>query len=278
MGNFSGIIRRMNALAEFLDHFHIDVSRQSQRQTLADLSHAFSRIPYENITKIIRRAEAGSDEKARRTPDEVVNDHIHWGAGGTCFSLTSTLRTMVRDLGWEAEYLLADRRYGQDTHSALLIRVDGTPHLLDPGFLLTKPVPLTMDGTKEIASGGERLLLTPDATGARISLSTVRSDRSVYRLTYKTAPVDDGEFEKAWNASFQWEMMRYPLLARVADSRRSYLRGLMLQVSDVDSVQLRKIPVDELVARITGEFGLHPAVVMRALSLLQMNEIKKEGE
>ena len=268
----------MDALAEFLDHFGIDASRQSQQRTLVEVSRAFSRIPYENITKIIRRAEVGSNEKARRSPDEVIHEHILWGTGGTCFSLTSALRTLVRDLGWEAEYLLADRRYGQDTHSALLIRVDGTPHLLDPGFLLTKPVPLALDGTKEIASGGERLLLTPDATGASISLATVRSGRSVYRLTYKTAPVDDGEFEKAWNASFQWEMMRYPLLARVADSRRSYLRGLMLQVSDVDSVQRRKIPVEELVARITGEFGLHPAVVMRALSLLQMNEIKKEGE
>ena len=275
MGNFSGIIRRMDALAEFLDHFHIDVSRQSQRQTLADLSHAFSRIPYENITKIIRHAEAGSDEKARRSPDEVISDHIHWGTGGTCFSLTSTLRTMVRDLGWEAEYLLADRRYGQDTHSALLVRIDGAPHLLDPGFLLTEPVPLTLNEPKEIAAGGERLLLTPDMTGTRFSLATIREDRSVYRLTYKTAPVDDGEFGKAWNASFQWEMMRYPLLARVADAKRSYLRGSMLQVSDADSVQRRKIPADELVARITGEFGLHPAIVARALSLLKTNEVKK---
>ncbi|MCL2878548.1 MAG: arylamine N-acetyltransferase [Acidobacteria bacterium] len=256
----------MDVLAGFLNHFHID-GQQPPRRLFYAAARAFSRIPYENITKIIRRAEAGGDKNAHRGPDEVIADHIRWGAGGTCFSLTSALCHLARRMGLEAEYLLADRGYGRNTHSALLVRIDGEPYLVDPGFLIAEPVPLALAGPRETESGGERLTLVPGEN--RISLFTSRGGKSVHRLTYKTGPVDADEFGKAWDASFHWEMMRYPLLARAGASGRIYLRGSMFQVSNNDSVNRVKIPEDELVSKIAGEFGIHPALVARALNLLE---------
>jgi len=256
----------MNVLDEFLSHFHID-ARQPRRQLFYSAARAFSRIPYENISKIIRRAEAGGDEKARRSPDEVIADHIRWGTGGTCFSLTSALCGLARCMGFEAEYLLADRGYGQNTHSALSVLIDGEPYLVDPGFLITEPVPLALTAQKEIESGGERLTLIPGEAG--ISLFSSRAGKSVRRLTYKTAPVDAGEFYKAWDASFHWEMMSYPLLARAGSSGRIYLRGSMFQVSNNEAVKRVKIPEYELAGKIAREFGIHQALVARALNILK---------
>ena len=255
----------MDILTEYLNHFHID-GRLPPRRLFYAAARAFSRIPYENITKIIRRAETGGDETARRSPGEVVADHILWGAGGTCFSLTSALCHLARRMGFEAEYLLADRGYGRNTHSALCVWIDGEPYLSDPGFLIADPVPLSLSGPMEIASGGERITLVPD--GNRVSLFTERGGKSVHRLTYKTAPADAGEFSEAWDASFHWEMMRYPLLARAGSSGRIYLRGSMFQVSNNGSVNRVKIPEDELAAKITGEFGIHSELVARALDIL----------
>ena len=256
----------MDVLTEYLKHFHID-GLQPPKQLFYAAARAFSRIPYENITKIIRRAEAGGDEKARRGPEEVIAGHIRWGTGGTCFSLTSALCRLARRMGFEAEYLLADRGYGWNTHSALSVRIGGEPYLVDPGFLITEPVPLALTAKKEIESGGEKLTLVPGEAG--ISLYTSRGGKSVHRLTYKTAPVDAGEFYKAWDASFHWEMMSYPLLARAGSSGRVYLRGSMFQVSNNESVKRVKIPGDELAAKIAGEFGIHPALVARALNILK---------
>ena len=258
----------MDVLAKFLDYFHID-GRQPPKRLFGAVARAFSRIPYENITKIIRHAETGGDEEARRSPDDVIAEHIRWGTGGTCFSLTSALCRLAGDMGFEAEYLLADRGYGQNTHSALSVRIDGKPYLVDPGFLITDPVPLALTDPMEIASGGERLTLIPGESG--ISLYTERGGKSVDRLTYKTAPVNANEFCNAWDASFHWEMMRYPLLARAGASGRSYLRGSMFQVSNHDSVKREKIPDNELTSKIAREFGIHPAIVSRALDLLKDN-------
>jgi len=258
----------MDVLAKFLDHFNIDGHLPPLR-LFCEVSKAFSRIPYENITKIIRRAEAGGSIQARRGPAEVISGHIRWGTGGTCFSLASALCSLLRGMGFETQYLLSDRGYGQNTHCALLVRIDGEPYLADPGFLIAEPVPMAqaLTGPMEIDSGGERLALIPGETG--LSLFTDRGGKKVHRLTYKTAPVDAGEFYKAWGASFHWEMMRYPLLARAGSSGRIYMRGSMFQISNNDSVNRMKIPEYELAAKISAEFGIHPEIVARALNILK---------
>jgi arylamine N-acetyltransferase len=258
----------MDVLQKFLRHFHLNVDRQP-RQVLEEVVTTFSRLPYENITKIIKQAEFGNPEKARRYPEEVIRHHIQWGTGGTCFSLTAALLHLVRSLGWDAEYILADRRYGQNTHCALLIWIDKEPHLLDPGYLITEPIPLVFKKEQELITRSNKLILAPDDEKQELTLSTERKGTKTYRLTYKTSPVDVSEFQKAWDASFHWEMMHYPLLVHTSDSRQKYLRGSMLQISNKESVNRRKICADELIAGISEEFHIHPTVVSQAISILK---------
>ena len=251
-----------------MEHFQIPPGGQSQK-LLGSVVSAFACLPYENITKIIRRAEAGSAEKARRYPEEVIHDHIELGAGGTCFSLTSALACLVRSLGWRAEYILADRRYGQNTHCALLLWINDVPHLLDPGFLIIDPIPLPSAEEKEFQTAFNSLALAPEAHQDRLSLSSIRKGAKTYRLTYKSSPVDEGEFLKAWDESFDWDMMRYPLLTRTEASRQIYLNGRRFQVSSANSVDRREILDERIVDKISAEFHIHPSVVARAISILK---------
>lgn len=252
----------------FLEHFGIPPDG-SPRQMLGSVVTAFAGLPYENITKIIKRAESGSAEKARRYPEEVIRDHIDWGSGGTCFSLTSALAHLIRSLGWRAEYILADRRYGQNTHCALLVWLDDVPHILDPGFLIIKPIPVSDVGEREFTTAFNSLILAPEENQSRVALSTVHKGARTYRLTYKTSPVDESEFLKAWDESFSWEMMRYPLLTRTTASKQLYLNGSRFQISNADSVERREILTDELPAKIAAEFHIHPSLVARAISILK---------
>ena len=91
---------------QFMSHFGIRPGKPAL-PLLTEIATAFSALPYENITKIIKRAEAGTCEKARRGPAEVIEEHISWGTGGTCFSLTSALMHLVRSAGWESQYVLS---------------------------------------------------------------------------------------------------------------------------------------------------------------------------
>lgn len=262
------IIPGVDTLRMFTGHFGISPASPPE-QLLQVVVAAFSRLPYENITKIIKHSEQGNAERARRYPAEVIRDHIAWGTGGTCFSLASALRHLLRGLGWEAEYLLADRRYGQNTHCALLIWINGAPHLLDPGFLIVKPVPLSNGTEKQFETGFNRIVLTPEKRSDRIELSTAEGAGLSYRLTYKTSPVDEGEFLKAWDDSFEWDMMRYPLLTRAAPEGRIYLRGSRLRITGNGRLEKRELSGDGLTGGIAAAFGIDPSVVARALSILR---------
>ncbi len=254
-------------LDRFLRGFGLRADKEP-RELLVDIARAFSNIPYENLTKIIRDDEHHHSVRALRQPDEVIEGYVHTGTGGTCFSLTAALLHLLRSLGWEAEPIMADRPYGADTHCALVIRLDGRPHLIDPGYLLTEPIPVDAEGERQIQTAFNRILLTPRDRGSKMELSTVTPQVKQLRLTYKTSPVDEGEFRRLWNTSFDWEMMRYPLLTKIRGSKQIYLRGNYLQIRDAASVQKKEIPPEQMVECIASEFNLAHAVAAGALSIL----------
>jgi len=256
-----------DVLTAFLKHFRLSPDR-NPRELLRDVAAAFTNLPYENLTKIIKEDQEQAAAGARRLPAEVLADHFRVGAGGTCFSLTATLLHLVRSLGWEAEPLLADRRYGENTHCALLVRIAGRPHLLDPGYLILDPIPLDVPSETRIVTEFNELLLTPRPGGGRLDLATVSQGQQKYRLTFKTDPADAGEFLQAWDASFDWDMMRYPVLSRVRGGRQLYLQGGRFQARDHQSVRREEIPGQQLTQRIAEAFGIAPEVVESALEIL----------
>jgi arylamine N-acetyltransferase len=264
--------RDKRSLTLFLRHFRLCANTEPLR-LLRDVATAFANLPYENLTKIIKSNEVTDPGLARRLPGEVLADHVALGTGGTCFSLTATLLHLVRSLGWKAEPLLADRRYGENTHCAMLVWIDDRPHLVDPGYLIVEPIPLESTAESRVKTAFNELILSPHAQADKLDLLTVGQGRQTYRLTFRTAPADEGEFLRAWDASFAWDMMRYPLLTRVTGSKQVYLQGDRFQTRRFDRVERCEIPPDRLGFRIAAEFGIDPRIAATALNVL-----KRRGE
>lgn len=262
------------ALEAFLSHFSLrfppfEAESPTSREALEDVVRAFSRLPYENLTKIIKRDSVGNPRLAKRLPHEVVREHASRGTGGTCFSLTFTLLDLLRSLGWMAEPILADRRYGENTHCALVVWLDGLPHLVDPGFLIIQPIRLESGKESRLETGFNTVRLLPRREGEKVDLYTEQQDASIYRLTFKMTPVDEATFVRAWEASFDWDMMRYPLLTRLSGDRQLYLQGRKLQHRDRGGVSRREVAPDDLTESIAREFGVDARIVARALGVLE---------
>jgi arylamine N-acetyltransferase len=261
--------RDQQLLRTFLNHTgRLGLDWATPEQRLCDCVSAFARLPYENLTKIIKGTEMGLASRARRTPDEVVSDHVRLGTGGTCFSLTATLVSLLRALGWQTEVILADRRYGPNTHCALLVWIKGHPHLVDPGYLIVEPIRLHAD-EQRITTAFNQLRLIPRRDRDQLELWTEQGGDAKYRLSYRTHPADPGEFLEAWDASFDWDMMQYPLLTRVTGDHQRYLRGNRLQVRGHGHIDREEIAPDQLIDRIVAEFGIARPVAVRGLALLQ---------
>lgn len=254
-------------LQQFRVQHSID-PQQSPTIQLHQIAAAFSKLPYENLTKILRDSQTQNPDDLRRLPSVVLNDHIRLGTGGTCFSLTWTLLHLVRALGFQAEPILADRRYGPNTHSALVVWIDGAKHLLDPGYLLVNALPFPTHHALFIPTSFQEIQLTPEPDTNRVQLATIHPNKATYRLTYKTDPVDIAEFLQAWDNSFHFDMMSYPVLSKIADGKQLYLQKNHLLIRSKDSSVRQELDPSQLGQTIHQHFDLHHTIVSEALNLL----------
>lgn len=238
---------------QFANFFQISLG-ENREANLAAVSHAFASIPYENLSKVAQFHQLG--EVIRKpTPDEVLNSFYRWRTGGTCFALTNTLLSILETLGFEAAPILADRSYGPDTHCAVVVKIHSAWHLVDPGFLITSPRSLTTLPTRFSTPINEIELISSGSTD-RVDLRTWRNGNMMYRLTYKTTPVDRVQFEGAWSASFDWDMMRYPVVTSLNQAGQIYLQGNVLQIKDSRKSVRRNISDEELLPILTSTLGI----------------------
>ena len=258
-------------LKRFLDRFGID-SRADVNTLITRVGSAFSHVPYENLTKIIKADAVVNPKSAMRYPDEVIGDYLRFGSGGTCFSLSAAIVAVYDALGINAHPILADRHYGADTHSAVIIFFGTQIFLIDPGYLLFTPVSIYNDKSSFIDTDTNSIELKPVKNGQKVELYTTYKRNRKLRLTYKIAPADAAQFARVWESSFAWEMMNYPVLTRRSAGAQHYLQGNKFAIYTNESS--KRIVFDDNGAKaavIASSFGIDSQIIKKAL------EITKNG-
>ena len=104
-------LKHTNSAEEFLDYFHLP-SKKAKLDHLQVILQHFAKIPYENISKIIKLNDHWNQPEIR-LPEEVIKDHITRNLGGTCFSLTYFLQTILWQSEFECYPVMADMRAGK---------------------------------------------------------------------------------------------------------------------------------------------------------------------
>ncbi|HUI93655.1 MAG TPA: hypothetical protein VLX68_15515 [Chitinivibrionales bacterium] len=235
---------------------------------IPQVAAAFKNLPFENLTKILKADTVISASSAMRYPDELLGDFLKWGTGGTCFSLTASVVAMFDRLGIEAYPVLADRHYGPDTHCGLVIVQPGGVLLLDPGYLLFAPVNVPVEKPAFIETGFNTVELRP-ANGGRLELYTSVKGNRKLRLTFKLGPVSDSAFGKAWEQSFAFEMMSYPVLTRTVNGRHRYLQGNVLAERDSQGTKRLILTQEKQIEFFSAIGGMDKNIVTRALEIVK---------
>jgi arylamine N-acetyltransferase len=261
-------ISDQSILNRFLEKARIN-PLESKSELVYKIADQFSKIPYENLTKIIKHSGVISARSAMRYPDELLSDWIMWGTGGTCFSLTAAIIAVYNALGIEAHPVLADRHYGPDTHCGLIIISANGPLLLDPGYLLFVPTLLPTDVPVFVDSGYNQIELIPLLNGSKVEFyTTVKGNRKL-RLVYKSSPVDAIAFERAWEQSFAWEMMTYPVLTRVAAGQHHYIQGDKVSIRNSDRTERTLLTPDMKFDFIAKNMGINIEIVKKAFGVIK---------
>ena len=251
-------------LDRFMGHFGIP-GGDPDLELLRAVIRGYSNIPYENLTKIIKKFTAPGTTERLRGPDEVIGGFIERHTGGTCFSLTYCLGAILSKAGYECHPVMADMKR-PNIHCALVVIIRGKRYLVDPGYLLGEPVELT-GTTVSVESSFGRVELRP-RSGERYDLFTIAGREAKWRYQVKTIPVPRSLFLRYWQESFSLPMMNSLQLTKLTELGHLYIRDHHMRLRRGDE-KINENIRSELERRIEREFGIPEGITAEAREHLE---------
>ena len=256
------------AVALFFEHF--GAPDHSGLAALHQLARAFANLPYENLSKILV-----SDQARPRLPLEVVGDHLELGTGGTCFSLTELMRALVNATGLSCHPVMAHMRHGANIHCALRVEAGQRTYLVDPGYLLPRPLELGHAPPKKGPPRGHPVIVpagaldgVPDGVPpGDFDLFTREQDGFKWRYRFSDEAPSPETFLRCWRQSFGLPGMRSLVATRRQADSRIYLHDHKLRLLGPDEKSTRNVRAS-LEATVEETFGISPQVTRQARAIL----------
>lgn len=266
-------LKHTDRVEEFLDYFHLP-PKKPDIVFLQEILRRFAKIPYENISKIIKLNQNWDSEAGRiRLSEEVIEDHVSNQLGGTCFSLTFFLQSILTQNGFTCYPVMADMRAGKNIHCCLIVALNSVKYLVDPGYLLTLPMEINSQKPKFFRN---ELELRYDHSSAKYNLFTFNKKDCKWRYRFRDRAVPSEEFLQHWLASFGWNSMHGICLTKVIKDGMIYIHKDFMRettFSDKRNFNIKR----NYHASIHEYFGIDKQIVEQAQAALQDNLERKKS-
>lgn len=257
----------------FMNYFQLRPQKPALR-FLEDILERFATIPYENISKIIRLHDNWDGLEKLRLPEQVMLDHLTHSLGGTCFSLTFFLQSILSQHGFVCYPVMADMRAGRNIHCALIVIIDGMKFLIDPGYLLTQPMELNPQKPRLYRTEFAGVELHYDAVESAYRLFTFDRQESKWRYRFEDRPAPPEEFLRHWLASFGWNSMHGLCLTKVTRGGLIYVHKTFMR--ETTFAGKRNVNITKNYhAAISEAFSIEPQVIEQAQAALAKNLARK---
>jgi len=247
----------------FINMFDIPKENQSLDH-VSKILRSFSLFPYENLSKILL-LHKNFDNPIYRDPGNIIEDYENFRLGGTCFSLTLYLKKIMDYFNYDTDFILADMKSGDNSHTALRMNFQNGQYLLDPGYLLKYP--LRID---QLQLSMDSVFLEPEERPNRFTLYTFKSGNKIWRYSFENRAVDFTEYVKYWNQSFHWMTMHGICLSRKTDEEFLYIHNNYLKKESTTQKIKGKFNED-LSFVINEHFGIPREIIQKAKDALNDN-------
>lgn len=255
---------------DFLAYHGISRPQHADLPKIGEILQAFMKIPYENLSKIIKFNKSHLDITSFRLPTEVWQDFRRYHLGGTCFSLTFFLHTILDYCGYSCYPVMARMKAGPNHHCALVVLVAQEPFLVDPGYALDVPMRLHGAKRKVFRSAHAGVELVDGETPRSYHLYTFNRAQRQWRYEFSNQPTPPEAFLQHWLESFTWNGMHGLCLTRVQKDSLVYVHNYFMRETNLGGKKNFNLK-ENREATIQQLFGIPPETVEAAQAALEAN-------
>ncbi len=253
--------RHKQSVRQFVAFFHLHQHLPDMAFLVRVLTH-FAKLPYENISKIVKLQENYTTSTRLRLPEEVMADYVEHRLGGTCFSLTFFLQTILTDCGYLCYPIIAHMPRMRNSHCALIVIIDHAKFLVDPGYLLNQPLQIAQDQSRiyRTEHTGVEMLFNHDDEHYYVYTFHGRDKKMRYR--FRDVPLSMPQFLKYWLDSFYWPGMKGICLTQVKENGMIYVHNDYVQLQNEQGK--KKGIVTDIHRLVKEAFNIEPEWIERA--------------
>jgi arylamine N-acetyltransferase len=263
MGTIDKVYNDEKAFELFLKTFNIKVNHQQDKVSLLkDILRAFSKIPYENITK---------HDFYRKfiSPYDVMKNFVLCGAGGTCFPLVYFLKRILDFFGFNSFISLADRTYAPSSHCVVFVQIKNEIFLTDVGFSVFVPVKIEYPKTLvSLNQGNLEFVLQGDRLDV---LSIFGNCHKKFRYSTSLKPCSYDDFFSAWEKTYEFEMMNHLIIVKEKSGELVYIRDNFVHFIKNGISRNLKMSLDD-VRKIVVSLGIEEKIFDKAVSNLGLKD------
>ncbi len=255
----------------FLQQYAISPRPCANMELLREILAGFANLPYENLSKIIKFNRSGENGAQRlRLPEEVIEDHLRWRLGGTCFSLTFFLQTILLHHGFTCYVVMGDMRAGRNIHCAMVVMLDSVKYLVDPGYLLRQPMALDPAKPRLYHTEFTGVELRFEPLNEAYDVCTFNRQEIKWRYRFADRPTPPEEFLEHWQASFHRNSMHGLCLTRATEDELIFIHKDFMRITSLEGK--RNVPIKRNYHETIQQlFGIAPEYVEQAMAALQEN-------
>ncbi len=235
-----------------------------------------SRVPFENISSILRRAAAGSAPVPPLQYDSELDAWQQRRGGGLCFEVTDMFGTLLVELGFRTHRILAVISF-PGSHQALVVQVGATRYLVDAGngAPFFEPIPLREGEPVEFSHVGLTYRFRPENYDRCIQDRLIDGTWRPF-CTYDLAPADATDqataYQRHHTLGQSWVVDTLTLV-RCTDSEVVSLRDKSLSRFTASGKSVHEYASPEARRQAVAEvFDLPNAPIDRALRILGQSE------
>lgn len=190
---------------KYLKLLGIQVEPPSVSFLVAIVKRHLAKVPYENISKIIRFHEVGPSIPSL---EEFVGGIADKTFGGTCFAQNIYLNHILNYLGFESK-LIGIRKDGLLSHLSLRIDIGGSNYCVDVGIMSSFSGPFRIHPSESFKKdlGNQRFVFSPKSDLENYSLEIFRDGKMIRGFESSSLPYTEQDLEIGIRKTFERSAM-----------------------------------------------------------------------